>query len=135
MVILLRIIFIFILISWSYESVYQSILPSFVPLLGSLLGQCLCAFALLLVYLRMTGIADAHEVVPHECPLAHLCLRCRFLDGVAVMHGVGTGYDMITLAHLAQRVGSQLQDAQLPPLSAVVYLRLVLLLLWVMASP
>ena len=104
-------------------------------LFGALLGQFLCAFALLLVYLGMTGIADAHKILPHERPLAHLSLRCRVLDGVAVMYRVGTGHDTLLLAHLAQRIGSQLQDAQLPPLAAVVYLRLVLLLLGVAASP
>ena len=90
---------------------------------------------MLLVYLRVTGIADAHKILPHERPLSHLCLRGAVLDGVSVMHGVGTGHDSLLLAHLAQWVGSQLLDAQLSPLTAAVYLSLVLLLIGVSASP
>ena len=118
-----------------HEALHQSVFPSLVPLLGPLLGQCPRALALLLVYLGMTGIADTHKVLPHESPLAHLSLGAAVLDGVAVVYGVSSCHDTLTLAHLTQWVGSQLQYAQLLPLAAVVYLRLVLLLLRCAASP
>ena len=118
-----------------HEALHQSVLPSLVPLLGPDSHGLLGVAPLLLVYLGMTGIADTYKVLPHESPLAHLSLGAAVLDGVAVVYGMGSCHDTLTLAHLTQWVGSQLQYAQLLPLAAVVYLRLVLLLLRCAASP
>ena len=118
-----------------HEALHQSVLPSLVPLLGPDSHGLLGVAPLLLVYLGMTGIAYTHEVVPCERPLAHLCFRGGVLDGVAVVYRVSSCDDTLLLAHLTQWVGSQLQYAQLLPLAAVVYLRLVLLLLRCAASP
>ena len=57
MVILLRIIFIFILISWSYESVYQVVLPSVLPCLGTLAYYLRRVATELLMDAGMTGEA------------------------------------------------------------------------------
>ena len=86
--------------------------------------SCLCS-----------ALTFTHEVVPCERPLAHLCLRGGVFDGVAVMYRMGSCHDTLTLAHLAQWVGSQLLDAQLSPLAAVIDFHLVLLLLRGSASP
>ena len=95
-----------------YEFIHDAVLPSLKPLLGSLLDQCLRSLALLLVYLRMTGIADTHKVLPHERPLAHLSLRCRVLDGVAMVYGMGSCHDTILHTLFAQSVGaSELRNA------------------------
>lgn len=118
-----------------HEATHDVVLPSLVPLLSPGFHCLLGVAPLGLVDFCVTGIADAHKVVPHKRPFAHLRLRCRFLDGVSVMHRVGTGYDALLLAHFAQRVGPQLLDAQLPPFAAVVDFRFVLRLLRRPAPP
>ena len=71
-------------------------------------GQSLGAFAFGLVDGSVALVAQALKVLVHECPLAHVLHRVRVLDGVDVVHLVGSRHDSLLLAQLAEWIGPQL---------------------------
>jgi len=93
------------------EATDETVCPSVVSLLCSLYGQSLGAFALGFVDVVMALVAHTLKVLVHECPLAHLLHRVRVLDGVDVVHLVGSRHDSLLLAQLAEWIGPQLPCA------------------------
>ena len=98
------------------EATDETVCPSVVALLCPFDGQSLGAFALCLMDGSVALVAQALKVLVHECPLAHLLHRVRVLDGVDVVHLVGSRHDSLLLAYLAEWIGPQLPCAQLSPL-------------------
>ena len=117
---------------------HQVVSPSVLPCLGTLADYLRRVAAQLLVDAGMTGEAQAFQPLKSAVdsqPL-HLVLGSGCLNGYDVMHTPGTGHDALLQTFLTQSVGtSEFRNAQLPPLAAVVYLRLILLLLGVAAPP
>jgi len=137
-VILLRFIFIFILISWSYESVYQSIFPSVLPCLGTLAYYLRGVAAQLLMDAGMTGETQTHQALKSavDSQSTHLVFGSGCLDGHHMMYASGWCYDALLHTFFAQSVGaSEFGNAQLLPLAAVVDFLLVLGYLVRYASP
>ena len=93
------------------EATDETVCPSVLALLCPLDGQSLGAFALGLVYGSMALVTHTLKILVHECPLAHLLHRVRVLDGVDVVHLVGSGCDSLLLAYLAEWIGPQLPCA------------------------
>ena len=125
------------------KALYEVVSPSVLPCLGTLAYYLRGIAAQLLMDAGMAGEAKSHEVVLIERQSLHLVFGSGCLDGHDVMHtrctADVTARDAsrlaILLALLAQRIGSQLLDAQLLPLAAVVYFLLVLGYLVRYASP
>ena len=93
------------------EATDETVCPSVVALLCPFDGQSLGAFAFGLVYVGMALVAQALKVLIHECPLAHLLHRVRVLNGVDVVHLMGSRHDSLLLAQLAEWIGPQLPCA------------------------
>ena len=127
-----------VFILMNYELIFESVRPSVLPRLCSLLNY-LCGIASeLLMYASMAGYAQSLEPLESavECQPSHLVLSPCRLDRHDMVHAPRRGVDLLLQAFLTQSASAtELRSAQLLPLPAVVYLRLVLGLLTRPTSP
>ena len=128
-----------IIIAFRYdEATHEVIGPSLLPCLGSLAYYLRRVAAHLLMDAGMTGEAQTHQAlqtaVDSQSP--HLVFGSGGLDGYNMMHASGSGHDALLHTFFAKSIGApELGNAQLFPLSAVVYLGLVLGYLVANTSP
>ena len=120
------------------EAFHQVVLPSVLPCFGSLAYYLRRVAAELLMDAGMAGKAQTFQPLKSavDSQSLHLVLGSGGLDGRHMMHTSGSCHDTLLHALFTQSVGaSEFGNAQLFPLSAVVYLRLVLGYLVRYASP
>ena len=119
------------------ESLHHFVLPSLLSVFGSLLDGLAGVVAGIVVYVGVALIAKALEAGKSaiNSKAFHVGQRVSRLDWDDVMNDMCAHISSLTETSLAERLASELGNAQLFPLAAVVYLGLVLLLFFVGTSP
>ena len=106
---------------------HEVVSPSVLPCLGTLAYYLRRVATQFLMDAGMAGEAQGTQIVDVECQPLHLVFGSGSLNGDDVMYASGRCYNALLQTFLTQSVGaSELGNAQLVPLAAVIDVLLVL---------